>query len=273
MGGITHNLEGYRHDVDVCIEVWSGVLQESLGSKVLYAYAKGSTAKRWDTFMDYVPLVSDVDIHVKVSNDDDFFPVEGSFDWAMELSSSYEERFRAVNPSYLHIPRTQIMILNEIQKWEDYVPSAPGEAQTIFGEPAEEHPPSPDKIRQIDLKRLREDGDTIEQLHKSVLDRTGLDLWVTIRQHLNYRVSPSPYRVLSQLSSNPLEIWMLNRTKIHSELKKRGYEELGNIYRSYYRTGWELFDSGMTSYAALRKMVSLGYHVVATSLGLAEELQ
>jgi hypothetical protein len=273
MGGIVNRLEGFRRDVDVCVEVWSNVLRESLGSKVLYAYLKGSTAKRWDTFMDYVPLVSDVDIHVKVANDDDFFPNEGAFDWAMDLSASYEERFKAANPSYLHIPRTQIMIINEIQKWEDYVPPAPGEVRPIIGEPAEKHPQPPEEIRQIDLKRLRKDGEVIGQLHKSVLDRTGLDFWVTIRQHLNYRVSPSPYRLLSQLSNNPLEIWTLNRTTVHSELRKAGYDELGTIYKSYYRTGWELFDSGMNSYSAVRKMVSLGYHMVATSLGLAEELQ
>jgi hypothetical protein len=273
MGGIASRLEGFRRDVDVCIEVWSGVLRESLGPRVLYAYLKGSAAKRWDTFMDYVPLVSDVDIHVKVANDDDFFPAEESFDWAMELSSSYEERFKAANPTCLHVPRTQIMIINEIQKWEDYVPSKPGEVRPIFGELAEENPQPPEEIRQIDLKRLREDGKVIGQLHKSVLDRTGLDFWATLRQRLTYRVSPSPYRLLSQLSSHPLEIWALNRTTVHSELKKAGYDELGTIYRSYYRTGWELFDSGMNSYSALRKMVSLGYHVIATSLELAEELQ
>ncbi|MBU7004103.1 MAG: hypothetical protein HXS50_00955, partial [Theionarchaea archaeon] len=181
MGGIAHHFEDFRRDVDVCIETWSGILRESLGYRALYAYVKGSTVKRWDTFMDYVPLVSDVDIHVKVANEDDFFPSEGSFEWAMELSSSYEERFKIANPSHLHIPRAQIVILNEIQKWEDYVPSAPGEVRTIFGEPDEERPQSPDEIRHIDLKRLREDGEVIENLHKSVLDRTGLDFWVTIR--------------------------------------------------------------------------------------------
>ena len=267
------SLEGFRRDVDICIETWSDVLRESLGPKALYAYAKGSSVKRWDTFMDYVPLLSDVDIHVKVADEADFFPGEGAFEWAMDLSSSYEEKFNEVNPGHLHIPRTQIMILNEIQKWDDYVPSPPGEAQPIFGEPAEEQSRSPEEIHHIDLKRLREDGEIIHGLHKSVLDGTGLDFWVTIRKYLNYRVSPSPYRLLSQFSPDPLEIWALNRTTVHAELRRRGYDELADLYRSYYLTGWALFDSGMTSYPALRKLASLGYRIVDASLESAEKMQ
>ena len=82
---------------------------------------------------------------------------------------------------------------------------------------------------------------------------------------------PSGYP--SQFFPNPLDIWLWNRTAIHTELEKRGFEGLATLYRSYYRTGWELFDSGMTSYTALRRMVSLGYRVVATSLESVEKLQ
>jgi len=273
MGGISSRFQELKRDVDVCLETWSGVIRESLGSRAIYAFAKGSAVKNWDTFMDYVPLVSDVDIHLKIADDAEFFPGEGAFEWAMGLSSRYEDGFREANPDNLHVPRTQLVILNEIQKQDDYVPPMPREVRTMFGEPSVRQPQPPEVIRRIDLERLREDGKMLGDLHRSVLDRTGLDLWVTIRQHLCWRVSPSPYRMLSQIFPDPLEVWSWNRSKVYSELLRRAFGEIANPYMSYYRSGWELFDSGMTSYPALREMVGLGYRVVLASLEAAEEMQ
>jgi hypothetical protein len=274
MGGLTPRLKRARHDVDLCIQTWSGILCEFLGSRVLCAYAKGSAIKKWCSCIDYVPILSDVDIHLMLADGAKLFPdKEAAFEQAMGLSSSYEERFVEANPDHLHIPRTQIVILNEIQKEEDYVPPLPRDVRVMFGESLEMEPLPPGVVRRIDLERLASDGESLQRLPMSVIDRTGPDFWVTIRQHMNWRVSPSPFRLLSQVFPDPLAVWSWNRTRIHDELGKRGYTEIAASYEAYYEAGWELFESGMKSYSALRKMVVLGYRVIAGCLISAQELR
>ncbi len=271
---MTPRLMRARHDVDVCIETWSGVLRGYLGPRVLYAYAKGSAIKDWSSRIDYVPILSDVDIHLMLAEGQELLSEDGgAFEEAMGLSSGYEQRFVEYNPDHLHIPRTQIVILNEIQRQEDYVPPLPEDVRVMFGEPVWMEPLAPDAVRRIDLERLKSDGESLQRLPMHVVDRTGPDLWVTIRQHLNWKVSPSPFRLLSQISADPLAVWSWNRTRIHGELVKRGYGEIAALYRAYYEAGWEFFESGMRSYSALRTMVAKGYRVVGQCAISAQRLR
>ena len=216
--------------------------------------------------MDYVPIVSDVDIHLMLADEAELFPnEEAAFEEAMGLSSSYEERFVEDHPDHLHVPRTQIVILNEIQKAEDYVPPLLSDVRVMFGKPLLTEPPAAEIIRRIDLERLISDSRSLRGLPMSVMDRTGLDLWVTIRQ-MNWRVSTAPFRLLTQFSPDPLKIWSWNRTRVHAELERKGHAEIATSYKAYYEAGWGLFESGLRDYSALRTMVVQGYRVIAGCL-------
>ena len=58
-----------RRDVDTCIEVWTEILLARYQRNIDYLYAKGSSIKPWDGIIDYVPTLSDVDIHIKTVDD------------------------------------------------------------------------------------------------------------------------------------------------------------------------------------------------------------
>ena len=49
-----------RREVDACIDIWTEVLEERYPIGIKYAYEKGSCVKRWNSPIDYVPLLSDV---------------------------------------------------------------------------------------------------------------------------------------------------------------------------------------------------------------------
>ena len=61
--------EVLRADVEAMAEAWRTVLLEELGAAAIDGlYLKGSAAKRWDSLVDYVPELSDVDLHVRLSD-------------------------------------------------------------------------------------------------------------------------------------------------------------------------------------------------------------
>ncbi|MFX1533565.1 MAG: hypothetical protein ACFFDI_04955, partial [Promethearchaeota archaeon] len=55
-------LEKAKNDVHYSLEIWTELLEELLADRIKYVFAKGSSVKKWDTPIDYVPILSDVDI-------------------------------------------------------------------------------------------------------------------------------------------------------------------------------------------------------------------
>ncbi|MHA2065893.1 MAG: hypothetical protein ACXABY_16100, partial [Candidatus Thorarchaeota archaeon] len=51
-----------RHDIRMCLQAWIEILHDELGERIDYVYSKGSSMKNWDSPIDYVPVLSDVDI-------------------------------------------------------------------------------------------------------------------------------------------------------------------------------------------------------------------
>ena len=58
-----------RHDVRMCIQAWSETVQKFFSDRLDYMYAQGSAVKRWDSPIDYVPILSDVDLHIHLTDD------------------------------------------------------------------------------------------------------------------------------------------------------------------------------------------------------------
>ncbi|MCK4485057.1 MAG: hypothetical protein KAU89_09540, partial [Candidatus Thorarchaeota archaeon] len=111
-----------RDDVHLCIRIWSDLLGSFYGDSLVCAYSKGSGVKPWDGEIDYVPLISDVDIHVHLKPEvpittDDI----NAFGLAMKTSAEYEERFLEASPERLHIPRTQITFVRMLEDMTNYV--------------------------------------------------------------------------------------------------------------------------------------------------------
>lgn len=53
-----------RKDVETAIAVWGELIPKRMGDKISYATLEGSVLKSWDDLVDYVPVISDLDIHI-----------------------------------------------------------------------------------------------------------------------------------------------------------------------------------------------------------------
>ncbi|MFX1561646.1 MAG: hypothetical protein ACFFBL_13740 [Promethearchaeota archaeon] len=251
-----------KEDVLCSVEIWKEVLQETFGSRLDYAYTKGSALKNWDSNVDYVPVISDVDIHIMLSDSHPLFPNSSQgFTSSIEVSKMYEERFREMRGEFLHIPRSQIVHINPVLDDPSFILPQVSDVHVLLGSPTDGRIPTNEEIRTIDLNELRELSGYLADLPRQTFDRVGLDFWTLLRR-MCWRVSPSPVRLLTQDHHSPLEVWKWNRTRILEELRYRKFDMIADSYQKYYETGWKLFLSGFAGFSEIRETVEHGYAVL-----------
>ncbi|MBN1683313.1 hypothetical protein JW865_07155 [Candidatus Bathyarchaeota archaeon] len=261
-----------RVDVEACINVWKIIFEKYFLDKIEYVYVKGSATKKWETPIDYVPTLSDVDIHYKLKKDKTLFTSNNKFNEAIKINEKYEEFYINSNPNYLHIPRPQLLELNSQLLNPDFVitPKILKE-DCIVGEADFSENKTAEEIRIIDLKYLLNLKELLNNLPNSIMDRSGID-YINIIRRLSYEVSPTPVRLLSQLETDPYEVWNLNRTRILERLRKHGHEDLAKSYKGYYLTGWQVFQSDFKDTSLMRSLLINGYEVLSKSLIFAEKI-
>ncbi len=262
-----------KEDTQCAVEVWRDILPEVLGSKLESMYAKGSASKSWDSYIDYVPTISDVDLHITIKNNKPLFGnYSDDFDKAIEISYKCEEEFIRRRPDHLHIPRMQVIETRFLEQHERYTPPRLQDIIVLHGEPTiPKRIPKADTIRANDLENLIDLKEYLHDMPRSMIDRTGLDWWPTIR-NMTWRVSPSPVRIITQTHPDPIDVWSWNRTKIHDALLERGYEKIARHYHGFYDSGWRLFLSGFSDLKAFRETAVHGYYVLYDSYWLADKL-
>jgi hypothetical protein len=251
-----------KEDVLCAIEAWREVLQETFGSRLDYAYTKGSALKKWDSCVDYVPVLSDVDIHIMMTDSDPLFKsTADGFASSIKVSKMFEDRFRELRGEHLHIPRSQVIHLNpQLDNPLFSFPQA-SDVHIMVGVPKDGTIPSDDEVRANDYNELQELSTYLADLPRQSFDRVGLDFWALLRR-MCWRVSPTPIRLLTQDYPHPLEVWKWNRTSILEELREREFVSIADSYQKYYETGWQLFLTGFTGYTEIRETVVHGYAVL-----------
>lgn len=249
-------MEQLRDEVEACIEVWGEIFTRLFDDRVEYAYARGSAIKDWDTPIDYVPLLSDVDIHIKLTGASKLFEwADDPFHRSVTVSQAYEGKYLERIPEPVHIPRTQLVVLNSLLEDPSFI--LPGDASSIqvfMGKPKFGIEASEDELRSIDMNNLLELGETLDALPAQVVDRTGIDLWTLIRR-LNWRVSPSPVRLLTQIGVDPIDVWNWNRTRVCEALNGHGLQDISEPYREFYMAGWRMFKDGFQKTGPMRDVV------------------
>jgi hypothetical protein len=260
-----------RKEVELCLDTWKEIFKEHYSETIEYAYSKGSATKKWESFIDYVPILSDVDIHIKVKDHSNFFDDETSFYESVNISEMFETRFLEKNPKYFHIPRTQVIKLNKLINRVNFIHPREHEIITLVGKPELIDNPHADIIKRYDLDNLLELEEYLPKLSMSMMDRTGLELWSLLRR-ITWRVSPAPIRLLSQKSDNPLDIWGLNRTKVAEELENHDFYLIAENYKDYYYEGWIAFMEEFTNSQTLRRLISAGFEVMKLCLEEARRL-
>ncbi len=260
-----------RKEVDSCLDIWKEIFEKNYSKSIEFAYAKGSATKEWISYIDYVPVLSDVDIHIKVNEHSSFLDDYNSFHESVNISEKYETKFTERNPNYFHLPRPQIIRIDQLIDKVNFIHPRKTGITPIFGKPVLGANPSNDVIKEIDLKNLLDLEEFLRTLPMSMVDRTGLDLWALARR-LNWRVSPAPVRILTQSSDDPLSLWEMNRTSISEELEKYGFHLISESYKDYYYEGWISFMEGFTNTQSLRRVISNGFDLLKLCLDEAKEI-
>lgn len=230
---------------------------------LLGVYSKGSSQKNWDSPIDYVPELSDIDVQVLLQDDAPLMRLEA----ALAFQAEVEERFRARMPRPLHLPRPQIQLLRA--RLEHYTPSYG--VQTLHGLPYEQlkfgQPNHPD----TDRVQLLEPQAFLEGLFDMVMDRPGKYLFEVLRQ-LAWRVGPTGSRVLSVLGADFQAAWGGNRTHVYTRLKAFHQTELAEQYAAFYLHAWDFFRSSYKNTHAAREALLAGVGVLKAGLAIARRV-
>ena len=263
--------EVVRAEVEVFAGVVHDVLTDAIEPGALRGlYYKGSSAKAWDSALDYVPEISDVDFHVWLRSDDDVDAVFGSLDLAFDVQAKLERVYLDRVSSPVHIPRPQIVIMNRLLAKPDYTPPAPHQDRVLVGEPSPSATYDAVAIRRTDCKMVLSHDNYIKTLPGSVIDKPGRLIWDSLRI-LCFRVSPSGPRALHLLGAPTELAWESNRTRVHGELKHLGYDQLADAYAEYYLSGWAYFLSDWRDTDAGRRAIQSGVEVLTMTADVARQ--
>lgn len=259
-----------RREVRCMADSFAEVLLEAIAEpEIAGIYLKGSAQKDWDSPIDYVPELSDVDIHLLFADDALVEKHLGTSEQAMRIQAEVEKRYfrKLVDP--VHVARPQLIVLNQLVKQEDYLGSPRSTVKVLYGP----EPPEPDysdiaRVRDIAYRQLIELEDYLRIFPLHVVDKPGRYLWQSLRQMV-WRVSPVGPKVLVLLGLAAERAWGMNRTAAVSELKTLGEERLAEDYADFYVSGWKYFLSDYADHDAARSALASAVRAMERGVEIA----
>jgi hypothetical protein len=256
------------------LRIFVDVLRDRIPEdKIASIYFKGSAQKEWDTPLDYVPELSDVDLHILLEDNEAAAEYIQSIDKALLIRKEVEDRYFKELPNPIHLPRPQLTVLNTIQNEPDFIQSPRATVSVLYGGDYIEDDYGDDgRIRILDMDRLLDIDRFITDFAYSVIDKPGKYL-PGITHGLSWRVSPLGPRLLTVSGKTPIEVWSLNRTKTVEALLSTGYDDFARLYSTFYLSGWDYFLSDYRDFDAAALCVESGVNALREALRLAESIK
>ena len=256
-----------KHLLEAFIETLLNTIPES---EIEAVYHKGSAQKDWETPIDYVPELSDVDIHLLFSNDSSVDRYMGSIAQTINIQAEVERRYFTKVSKPLHVPRPQLIILNRFIKNVDYVPAPASVVSVLYGKDYPEPDYSDrDKIVLGDCNRLLNEKEYLSTFPFNVIDRLSKYILESLRT-LVWRVSPAGSRILHILGLPTEQAWGVNRTQSVNLLEEMGDVHFAQDYADFYLSGWEYFLSGYSDSNAGRSSLISGVKALSRAVEIAE---
>jgi hypothetical protein len=260
-----------REEINCMLEAYIEALFEVIPeSEIAGIYFKGSAKKEWDSLIDYVPEISDVDIHLLFREDSLVEKYFHTIDNALSIQSNVERKYFSKVSNPIHIPRPQLVILNPLLKEEDFVPSPKNTISILFGE---EYPKPVKKVlgrlSLIDYEHLINEEEFVNEFSLHIVDRPSKYLWQGLR-NLVWHISPIGSRILSIKGKSYQEAWGINRTGIVESLKLLGEEKLVDYYTKFYINGWDYFLSHYKNTDRGRKAIAAGINALKKAIEIAK---
>lgn len=263
-----------RAECDAMRESVLEALLDSLGEDAFVGiYAHGSSLKPWDSPIDYVPEVSDVDVQLVLKRPE---LLTEDLERALAIARAYERRFQERCPEALHLPRPQIQVINKELEMPEFLPSPAKSSRTLFGRDISEvrPPPDPAFVVQVDRATLRKTDQVawVADLPMWLIDRPGHYAYQALNA-MAWRISPAGSRVLSVLGAGFEEAWGGNRSQVHRGLVERGAAEFAGNYADYYLNGWKFFLSNHHDIDLAHRALRAGARVIQQSHAIAMAAQ
>lgn len=230
-------------------------------SVVRGVYFKGSASKVWQAPCDYVPELSDLDLHIWL-HEDATAEYEARFQdtsFGLAFAEAAEKAFLRRVPTPLHVPRPQVLLLNGAMRgagrWSR------SHAQVLRGEPS----PGTEATAHEDREALLQVSAQAATLGLDLMDKLGPQLWTVLRA-VGWRVSPLPARLLGAAGAGAW-VWEQPRSALLPELRQRGFGEVADALEMYYAYAWAAFSLGWRDPAPMRAAV----HAALGALALAAQ--
>lgn len=262
-----------RKEITCMLEAFVGVLLEEIPeSEIEGIYFKGSGQKEWDSPLDYVPEISDIDIHLLFSDDSVIEKYFQTTEQAIAIQSKVEKKYFSKTEKPVHVPRPQLVMLNPVLKEEDFVPSPRNTISVLYGKDY----PEPDgnvlkRLSRIDCQHLMDEEEFLTKFPLHVVDRPSKYLWQALR-NLVWHISPIGSRVLSIKGVEYEKAWGINRTKIVALLEELGEHQLVQQYTQFYLIAWDYFLSQYKDTDAGRNAVVAGINALSRAIDIAKSL-
>lgn len=262
-----------RQEVDTCAEAY---LEAIIGTvpkeNILGLYLKGSTVKAWDSPLDYVPELSDLDVHILFSDEEAMTRNMGRMKKCMEIARLGEHLYHTRVPHPFHIPRIQLVVANQLFGQPDFISSPAETVLTRYGKPYPASQGFEAKRRPTAIKNLLAQQECMSKLPGRVMDRMGKYHRYILRD-MSWRVSPAVPRVLDLLGAHFEEAWASNRTHLVGHLRTRGQPELALDYANFYLHAWRFLLSNDQDSEAARSAILSGARVLERSIEMATEME
>jgi hypothetical protein len=254
-----------RREVDAMVDAVSGALISALGDALAGLWLKGSTTRPWDSPLDYVPELSDVDLHYSLGG-----PVDLTTDAIVSLHAEIDRRFAEAAPGALHTPRPQLLAIDNVESIPGYIPVPLAAVRTLHGR-VPHGPPAdldPDAVRRSEAERLVSSGGqgVVRGASLALFENPGKHLFRTLRS-LAWHVSPVGARVLCARTGDYERAWATNRTAIATALDDIGERPVAEALVRYYTSAWTFFMSGWRDADAGR--AAFGNAITMLELGAA----
>ena len=229
-------------------------------------YLKGSVVKPWESPLDYVPEVSDVDMHIWFRDDAAWPMYLGTVSQALEVQAGVEARFAERVSRPLHEPRPQLIVMNKMMaEHEGFLHSPRSTVKVLYGEEYPEADYSDSAgIRRHDANQLVGEAAWVDRMPLHLVDKPGRYLREALRQ-LVWRVSPAGPRALHVSGLDTQRAWSMNRTGATLALRDLGLASLADGYTTFYLSSWDYFLSGFTDSDAGRSAIQAAEKVLTES--------
>jgi hypothetical protein len=245
------------------------VLAEAPGGAVDGVYLKGSSVRPWTSRIDYVPEVSDVDVHVRVHAEAK--EATRSLAFALRVADGTQELFNQRFPRAMHSPRPQLFFLGDIEEMSGYLPSTPDSVVVLHGNEYRAGTESEYAACVADDRtRFLADADFVrDNIAGKIIDRPGKLAWQAVAS-LTWRVAPAGPRLLTQLGRTPYDVWAMNRTSVTRTLQSLRHGEVAAAYAGFYLAAWDGYLTGFEDARPALRAVEAAHRLFSTGRRLIE---